>query len=166
MGTANSIWDVLEWGFYCGSAWTDLINLIVRIVGNDFEEVKDEKVKESLLAVWLKDSGGEAAFNEAVRAIMATPGGEMMNHKPWPLYEMDGPKANDAEATDIWGGCDLLLARIKLLDTGPPIWFIGPNGSCIDFRIYIPNSTRKISFSTVSSNISSSLNLMMTFNDF
>ena len=135
MGTTDSIWDVLEWGFFRGSAWTDLLNLIVRIVGNDVDGVKNEELEESLLAVWLKDSGGEAVFNKAVRAIMATPGGEMMIDKPAPLYAMDEPQANDAEATDIWGGSNLLLARIKLLATVPPIWFIGPNGRCIDFPI-------------------------------
>jgi len=80
MGTIDSIWDVLEWGgFLKGSAWTDL--MIVRIVGNEFDEMKDEELQESLFAVWLKYSGREAVFNKAVRAIMATPGGEMMMDK-------------------------------------------------------------------------------------
>jgi len=65
-----------------------------------------------------------------------------MTDKPAPLYVMDEPQANDAEATDIWGGSKLLLARINFLAMVPPIWLIGPNGRCIDFRIYIPNSSR------------------------
>jgi len=50
-----------------------LINLIVRILGNDFDAAKDEELQESLLAVWLKDSGGEAVFN---KAVSSTPGGK------------------------------------------------------------------------------------------
>jgi len=41
----------------------------------------DEELQESLLAVWLKYLGREAVFNKAVRAIMVTPGGEMMMDK-------------------------------------------------------------------------------------
>jgi len=58
-----------------------LTNLIVRIVGNEFDGLKDEELQESLLAVWLKYLGREAVFNKAVRAIMVTPGGEMMMDK-------------------------------------------------------------------------------------
>jgi len=40
MGRCDSIWDVLEWGFYQGcEGWSDLISLIVRIVRNDWEGV-------------------------------------------------------------------------------------------------------------------------------
>jgi hypothetical protein len=96
----DSIWDLLEWGFYCGGEWGDLINLIVRIVRDDFEGVKDvEGVEDSLLAVWLKDLGREASFNKAVRAIMATPEGEMKLDDPRPLYRMNEP--SHTEATDI-----------------------------------------------------------------
>ena len=133
MGTASSIWHILEWAFYSGGAWSDFINLMVKILRKDFEEVKDEETKESLLSVWLKDWGKEAALKDAVAAILATPRCEMMNNKPQRLYEMDEPKANE-EATDVWGGCSLLLARIELLAMAPPIWFIGPNGRFINFH--------------------------------
>jgi hypothetical protein len=39
MGRCDSIWDVIEFGFYRGSAgWVDLLVLIVRMLGNDFED--------------------------------------------------------------------------------------------------------------------------------
>ena len=41
MAQADSIWDVIEWGFYrseAGGGWSDLLVLIVRILGNDLEE--------------------------------------------------------------------------------------------------------------------------------
>ena len=53
----------------------------MRIVGNEFDRVKDEELQKSLLAVWFKYSGRKAVFNKAVRAIMVTPGGEMMMDK-------------------------------------------------------------------------------------
>jgi len=52
---------------------------------------------------------------------MATPGGEMMNNKPRHLYETEELKANDREATDVWGGCQLLLARTEILAMASPI---------------------------------------------
>ena len=42
MRQADSIWDVVEWGFYrseAGRGWSDLLALIVRILGNDFEGI-------------------------------------------------------------------------------------------------------------------------------
>jgi hypothetical protein len=117
MATADSIWDVLEWGFFCAGAWGDFVNLVVRILGNDFEGVEGVGgVEESLLGVWLRDSGRKAAFNKAVRTIMATPGGEMMMDKPRALYPVEeADEGNDVEVTDIWGGSMLLSARIDLL---------------------------------------------------
>jgi hypothetical protein len=38
---AEGIWDVIEWSFFQGrGGWVDLLNLIVRVVRNDFEECK------------------------------------------------------------------------------------------------------------------------------
>jgi len=42
MGQVDSIWDIVEWGFYrseAGGGWSDLLALIVRILGNDLEGI-------------------------------------------------------------------------------------------------------------------------------
>jgi hypothetical protein len=78
-----------------------------------------EAVSECILVKWLRDSGRKAAFPKAIRAIMATAGGEMMLDIPKGIYEI-APKdfaGKEAAATngDIWGGSILLSHRIEFL---------------------------------------------------
>jgi hypothetical protein len=42
MSKAESIWDVIEWAFFKGEGgWVDILNHLVRVLKNDFEDCKD-----------------------------------------------------------------------------------------------------------------------------
>ena len=76
----------------------------------------DEAIDESILVQWLRDSGRKAAFAKAIRAIIATPGQEMMYDPPRGIYEDSKALPKRMPATgDIWGGNVLLTHRIDLL---------------------------------------------------
>ena len=74
-----------------------------------------DEVDKTLLVLWLKDTGRKSAFNKAVRAIMATRGGEMMLDRPRGIYDYGVEADETQDMTDIWGGSILLNARIELL---------------------------------------------------
>jgi hypothetical protein len=77
---------------------------------------RDEAIDESILVQWLRDSGRKAAFAKAIRAIMATPGQEMMYDPPRGIYEdAKALPKRLPETGDIWGGNVLLTHRIDLL---------------------------------------------------
>ena len=80
------------------------------IVGNS------EPIEESILVLWLRDTGRKAAFGKALRAILATPGHEMMYDPPRGIYEDAKALPKRIPSTgDIWGGSILLNNRIDLV---------------------------------------------------
>ena len=149
MAQARSIWNIIECAFHRGDdgGWVDLLNLIVRILANDFEAVQGvlcgfslslidaaddlEELDCCILVSWLRDSGGrKAAFNKAIMAIMATRGAEMMDDTPPIKIYGDGISNKDAHDTatmDIWGGSIPLYARIEILSmVTTPGWLFSP----------------------------------------
>lgn len=43
--SADGVWEVIEWAFFRGNGgWFDILNLIVRMLRNDFEAAKGRKV--------------------------------------------------------------------------------------------------------------------------
>jgi hypothetical protein len=74
-----------------------------------------EALKESILVQWLRDSGGKASFPKAIRAILASPGGEIMLDFPKGIYEPTPTKYTPTTNGDIWGGSIMLSHRIELL---------------------------------------------------
>jgi len=163
MTQARSIWDVIEWAFHRGDVggWVDLINLIVRILANDFEDVQGVPCGFSLsvtdvaddleerdcciLVSWLRDSGGrKAAINKAIRAITATRGAEMMDDTPPIEIYRDGINEKDPHntlKTDIWGGSILLYARIEILSMVPDSWIAYPSPPSTGLILLVDVST-------------------------
>jgi len=87
-------------------------------------------IEESILVQWLRDSGRKAAFAKALRAILSTPGQEMMYDPPRGIYEDAKALSKRMPTTgDIWGGNILLNHRIELVS----MVFLFENG-CPDFR--------------------------------
>lgn len=75
-----------------------------------------EALEECILVMWLRDSGRTAAFTKAIRAILATTGGELMLDKPRGIYEnLSSVKETCSRTGDIWDGSILLNIRIDLL---------------------------------------------------
>jgi hypothetical protein len=74
-----------------------------------------EAIDKCILVQWLCDSGRKASFSNAIRAIFATSGREMMLDTPRGIYE-DSPstKAKRFTPEDIWGGSILLSYRIEI----------------------------------------------------
>ena len=118
-------------------------SLSVTDVADDLEELDS-----CILVSWLRDSGGrKASFNKAIRAIMATLGGEMMDDIPPMEFYSDGISDKDPHDTmkmDIWGGSILLYARIEILSMVPTAGWRLPLSSlngidlahrCIDFVV-------------------------------
>lgn len=65
---------------------------------------------------WLRDSGRKAAFPKAIRAILATSGGELMMDRPKGIYEStSSATVTPASGGDIWGGSILLSHRVELV---------------------------------------------------
>jgi len=76
----------------------------------------DEAIDNSILVQWLRDSGRKAAFAKAIRAILATPGQEMMYDPPRGIYEDAKALPKQTPITgDVWGGNVLLTHRIELV---------------------------------------------------
>src|SRR5208282_2307848 len=74
-----------------------------------------ETLDECILVLWLRDSGRTAAFTKAIRAIVATTGGELMLDKPRGIYENPSNVQEARSMTeDIWDGSILLNIRIDL----------------------------------------------------
>lgn len=74
-----------------------------------------EALEKSILVMWLRDSGRQAAFTKAIRAIVATTGGELMSDKPRGIYENPSNVKGACSMTgDIWDGSILLNLRIEL----------------------------------------------------
>jgi hypothetical protein len=74
---------------------------------------------ECLLVQWLCNSRGTAKLTEAVRAIIATPGMEMMLDNPKPIYDSPAEEevldaSAEKEMPDMWGGNIMLHHRIDL----------------------------------------------------
>lgn len=75
-----------------------------------------EAIENSILAQWLRDSRKTASFSKALRAILATPGRELMLDTPRGIYEDSSLiKPKPSIIGDIWGGSILLSHRIELL---------------------------------------------------
>jgi hypothetical protein len=130
---AEGPWEVIEWAFFKGEGgWCDLLNHIVRLLRNDFENAKArtspgtsalwlltigdiEALKECIFVQWLRDSGSKASFPKAIRAILASPGGDIMLDFPKGIYEPTPTKYTPPTNGDIWGGSIMLSHRIELL---------------------------------------------------
>jgi hypothetical protein len=81
-----------------------------------------ERIDQCIFVSWLRDSGGNAAFLKAIRAILATTGEELMLDTPKDIYEdttenleEEEEEEGDTKGGDIWGGSILLNHRTELL---------------------------------------------------
>ena len=77
---------------------------------------RNKAIEGSILVEWLRDSSRKASLVKAIRAIMTTPGREMMYDLPRGIYEDARALPKRKSRTgDIWGGNVLLTHRIELL---------------------------------------------------
>ena len=65
--------------------------------------------------MFLRDRGQKASYQKAVRAILATPGEQMMLDRPRPIYQTEEDTENKSDSDDIWGGSMMLSYRIEML---------------------------------------------------